>query len=473
MKVGCFLWRKQDNISQKFPDRYIIKYSKEIYDKMNHDLTQGNEIKGLIKFTIPMIVGNIFQQLYNVADTLIVGRFIGPNALGAVGSSFAIMVLLTSIILGLCIGSGTVFSHLYGANRIDELKNSLFISFCLIGILTLIINISVLLYIDEILIILQIPQEVLYETKTYLQIIFYGIAFTSIYNYFAAIMRSLGNSIVPLVFLIISAIINIVLDIIFVVPLKMGVAGAAYATIIAQGFSAFGIAFYCIKNMPLIRLRKRHLKFNVKIMKKIGNYSILSSIQQSIMNFGILMIQGLVNSFGVPTMAAFAAVVKIESFAYLPMQDFGNALSIYVAQNKGAGKIDRMGTGIRAALKIDTIYGVVISAIVLIFARPLLSIFISASEVEIIDIGMQYLYIVGIFYCLIGYLFLFYGLFRGMGKPEMSIILTIISLGTRVALAYILAPIPSIGLVGIWWSIPIGWALADIVGIYIYKRSLS
>jgi len=283
---------------------------------MNFDLTQGNETKALIKFTIPMIIGNLFQQLYNVADTIIVGRFIGSNALGAVGSSFAIMVLLTSIILGLCIGSGTVFSHLYGANKIEELKNSFFMSFCLIGLLTLIINISVLVYIDDILVLLQIPQEVLHETKTYLQIIFYGIGFTSIYNYFTSIMRSMGNSVVPLIFLIISAIINIVLDIIFVVPLNMGIAGVAYATIIAQGFSAVGIAIYC----------------------------------------------------------------------------------------------------------------------------------------------------------LIGYLFLFYGLFRGMGRPEISIVLTILSLGTRVALAYILSPIPSIGLVGIWWSIPIGWALADILGLYIYKR---
>lgn len=440
---------------------------------MNHDLTQGNETKVLIKFTIPMIIGNMFQQLYNVADTIIVGRFIGSNALGAVGSSFAIMVLLTSIILGLCIGSGTVFSHLYGANKIDDMKKSFFISFCLIGLLTLAINVSVIIYIDEILILLQIPQEALYETKTYLRIIFYGIGFTSIYNYFAAIMRSLGNSVVPLVFLIVSALINIVLDIVFIVPLNMGVAGAAYATIIAQAFSAVGITIYSLKKMPLIRLKKKHFKLNIDIMKKIGNYSILSSVQQSIMNFGILMIQGLVNSFGVATMAAFAAVVKIDSFAYLPMQDFGNALSIYIAQNKGAGKTERIKTGIRAAFKIDTIYGVTISALVLIFARPLLTIFVKADKIEIINIGIKYLYIVGIFYCLIGFLFLFYGLYRGMGKPEMSIVLTVLSLGTRVALAYILSPIPSIGLIGIWWSIPIGWALADIIGLYIYKRSAN
>lgn len=433
---------------------------------MNQNLTQGNETKVMIKFAIPMIVGNLFQQLYNVADAVIVGRFINSDALAAVGSSFAVMVFLTSIILGLCIGSGTVFSILFGGNKLEKLKNSFFVSFCLIGLLTLIINVFVLLFIDKILVLLQIPQEILADTKIYLQIIFYGIGFTSIYNYFAAIMRSIGNSVVPLIFLILSAVINIVLDILFIVPFNMGIGGAAYATILAQGISAAGMAFYCIKKTPELRLNRRHLRLNITMVKMIGNYSILSSIQQSIMNLGILMIQGLVNSFGVATMAAFATVVKIENFAYLPMQEFGNAFSTFIAQNNGAGKKERIQVGIRSALKIITIYGGLISVFIIFFARLLMTIFIKPYETEILNIGIGYLTIVAGFYCLIGYLFLFYGLFRGLGKPGMSIILTIISLGTRVALSYILSPIDSIGLVGIWWAIPLGWALADMVGFY-------
>ena len=437
---------------------------------ITNDLTKGNETKAMLKLAFPMIIGNLFQQLYNVADTIIVGRFIGPNALAAVGSSFSIMVLLNSIILGLCMGSSTVFSILYGAKKINKLKNSFFISFCLIGLLSLVINFFALFFIDEILFLLRIPQEVFIDTKTYLQIIFYGILFTSAYNYFAAIMRSMGNSMIPLVFLIIAAIINIVLDIVFIVTLNMGVGGAAYATIIAQTFSAIGLALYCIRKVPMIRLKRKHLRFNMSIAKMIGNNSILSSIQQSVMNLGILMIQGLVNSFGVSVMAAFAAVVKIESFAYLPEQEFGNAFSTFIAQNHGANEQERIGNGIRSALKIITIYGIGIAVLVILAAKPLMGIFISTSETEIIRIGTQYLYIVAIFYTLIGYLFMFYGLFRGMGKPEVSIILTVISLGTRVVLAYTLSAIPSIGLMGIWWSIPIGWALADIVGFYKVKR---
>lgn len=436
---------------------------------ITYDLTKGNETKAILKLAGPMIIGNLFQQLYNVADTIIVGRFIGPHALAAVGSSFSLMVLLNSIILGLCMGSSAVFSILYGAKEIDKLKNSFFISFCIIGLLSLVINFLALFYIDDILVLLRIPQEILADTKTYLQIIFYGIIFTSLYNYFAGIMRSLGNSLIPLIFLIISAIINIILDIVFVVPFNMGIAGAAYATVIAQIISAIGLALYCIRKVPMIRLKSKHFRINIDIVKMIANNSVLSSIQQSVMNLGILMVQGLVNSFGVLVMAAFAAVVKIESFAYLPEQELGNAFSIFIAQNYGAKKMLRIRKGIKSATKIITIYGLVTSVLIILFAKPLLTIFVSAQETEILQIGTQYLFIVSGFYCLIGYLFMFYGLYRGIGKPETSIILTVISLGTRVVLAYSLSSITSIGLVGIWWAIPIGWALADIVGFYKMK----
>jgi putative MATE family efflux protein len=436
---------------------------------IRHDLTTGNETKVMLKLVVPMIIGNLFQQLYNVADTIIVGKFIGSNALAAVGSSFSVMVLLNSIILGLCMGSSTVFSILYGAKETERLKNSFFISASLIGLLTLIINLLALVFIDEILSLLNTPQEVWVDTKTYLQIIFYGISFTSVYNYFAAIMRSMGNAMIPLIFLIVASIINIVLDIVFIVPFNMGVAGAAYATIIAQAASAIGLAVYCIRKIPMIHLKRKDLHFDIGIVKMISNNSILSSIQQSIMNFGILMIQGLVNSFGVSAMAAFASVVKIESFAYLPEQEFGNAFSVFIAQNYGAKENERIRKGIRSALKLITIYGIAVSILIILLAKPLLGIFINANETEILRIGTQYLYIVASFYVFIGYLFMFYGLFRGMGKPEMSIILTIVSLGTRVILAYTLSSISSIGLAGIWWSIPIGWALADIIGFYKIK----
>ncbi|MGB4640018.1 MAG: MATE family efflux transporter [Caldicoprobacterales bacterium] len=437
---------------------------------MLKDLTKGNETRAIISFAIPMIIGNLFQQLYNIADTIIVGQFIGPSALAAVGSAYTLMVFLTSIILGLCMGSGVLFSMFYGAGEIHMLKSSIFTSLWFIGLITGAINIFSFVFIDEILVFMRIPIDILKDTKEYIKIIFYGISFTFVYNYFAAVLRSVGNSVVPLIFLIIAAIINIILDIIFVVSLNMGVAGAAWATIIAQCFSAIAIAIYSFIKIPEIRPQRKHMKFNSEIVKKIANYSILTSVQQSIMNFGILMVQGLVNSFGVSVMAAFAAGVKIDSFAYMPVQDFGNAFSTFIAQNKGANKLDRIRRGIVSAVKIITIFCLLISAIVVIFARPLLGIFIKAEEVEIINIGVQYLYIEASFYCLIGYLFMFYGLYRGFGNVGMSIVLTIASLGTRVVLAYVLSSIPSMGVIGIWWAIPIGWALADLIGYLKLKR---
>ena len=205
----------------------------------------------------------------------------------------------------------------------------------------------------------------------------------------------------------------------------------------------------------------------------IANNSILASIQQSIMNFGILMIQGLVNSFGIAAMAAFTAVVKIESFAYMPVQDFGNAFSTFIAQNSGAGYQKRIHTGVRSAIKMITIYCLIISTLIIVFAKPLMYIFIDAKESNIIHIGNQYLFIVAGFYCLIGYLFMFYGYFRGLGKSEVSILLTIVSLGSRVVLAYLLSSIPAIGIVGIWWAIPIGWALADFIGFIKIRDSIA
>ena len=200
-----------------------------------------------------------------------------------------------------------------------------------------------------------------------------------------------------------------------------------------------------------------------------ARYSVLTSIQQSIMNFGILLVQGLVNTFGATAMAAFAAAVKIDSFAYMPVQEFGNAFSTYVAQNVGASDTQRVKLGVHAAIRTIIIFCIIISSLVLIFARQLMMIFVDACETAIIDIGAQYLYIVGVFYVLIGFLFMFYGFYRGIGQHSMSIILTILSLGTRVALAYLLAP-TTIGLVGIWWAIPIGWAIADTVGFVVYGR---
>ncbi|OUQ60784.1 multidrug transporter MATE [Flavonifractor sp. An112] len=437
---------------------------------MQIDLTRGGITRPMLCFAAPMIAGNLLQQCYNIADTLIVGRALGPSALASVGFSFTLMTFLTSVLLGLCMGSGALWSMLHGARREEELKRCLFLSFLFIGAVAVILNVGVLLLLEPVMTLLRIPAEAWDDTHAYLRVVLLGICFTFLYNYFACLLRSVGNSTAPLVFLALSTLLNIALDLWFVLGLGWGVAGAAGATVLAQGVSAAGIALYCWRRVALLRLGQEHCTFRRGELGRIIHYSLLTCVQQSVMNFGILMVQGLVNSFGVNVMAAFAVAVKIDAFAYLPVQDFGNAFSTFVAQNTGASQPERIRRGIRSAVVVSILFCVVSSLLVCLFAAPLMALFVEPGETEIIAIGVEYLRIEGLCYCGIGILFLLYGLFRGLGRPGVSVVLTVVSLGTRVALAYLLAPIPAIGLKGIWWAVPIGWGLADLAGLLFYLR---
>ena len=420
--------------------------------KSKQDLTVGNINKKLWAFAIPLMLGNVMQQFYNLVDTWVVGKYIGDNALAAVGSSYSLMTFLTSVILGLCLGSSAFFSITFGEKNIKRLKNGMFIaSFYLCG---------------RIMKILQVPYDIQGIMSEYLKWIFVGIFATFLYNYFSNLLRGIGNSVIPLVFLCISVILNIGLDLYFVLVLKQGIRGAAIATVISQYISGIGLMIYVYIRYPKLRLKYEDTKFVKRTAYDIAILSGMTCLQQSVMNFGILMVQGIVNSFGTKIMAAFAVSVKIDTIAYMPVQDFGNAFSTFIAQNFGAGKYDRIKDGIKKALKSVVLFCIFISAIVFIFAKPLMMIFVNAESTEIINIGVQYLRIEGACYIGIGILFMLYGYYRAINKPSMSVVLTVISLGIRVVLAYVLSRV--IGVVGIWWSIPIGWFIADAVGICFY-----
>lgn len=439
---------------------------------MKTDLTHGPVMKTMLRFAVPMILGNLMQQCYNIADTLIVGRFLGAGALAAVGSAFSLMTFLTSILLGLAMGSGTVFSMRFGQKDALGLKEGILASFTLLGAVTVVLNVAVFLGIDWIIRVLQTPADLVGLMREYLIVIFAGLVGIFLYNFFASLLRSIGNSVVPLLFLAVSAVLNIVLDLWFVAGLNRGVAGAAEATVISQYVSGIGIAVYTWVKCPELIRKDKAVRLRWSRVREITSYSALTCLQQSIMNLGILAVQGLVNSFGTTVMAAFAAAVKIDAFAYLPVQDFGNAFSIFTAQNFGAGKTDRIRKGIRVATLTSMLFGLLISIAVFVFAEPLMTLFIDAGETAVIAEGVRYLRIEGAFYYLIAALFLLYGLYRALGKPGMSVVLTVVSLGIRVALAYALASIPLFGVVGIWWSVPIGWLLADALGLiyYLAKR---
>lgn len=433
---------------------------------MYHDMTKGNITKGLLLFALPMIAGNLLQQFYNIADTLIVGQVLGKDALAAVGSAYSLMTFLTSIFLGLSLGAGALFSMYFGKKDMDALRSAIVHAFLLILCITLFLNLLVYLFLDPILVFLQIPSELYAAMREYLLIIFAGLAATFLYNFFACLLRAIGNSVTPLWFLGISAFLNIGLDLLFVKVLPFGIAGAAAATVIAQYVSGIGLFLYVI--LKCRDLRPASFRWDKTIIREICSLSLMTCLQQSTMNFGILLVQRLVDSFGSVIMAAFAAGVKIDTFAYLPVQDFGNAFSTFVAQNYGAGETKRLRKGFQKAVLVSAGFSCVLSLLVCLFARPLMRIFIKAEETAVLAAGVRYLHIEGFFYMGIGCLFLLYGFYRAVNRPGMSVILTVISLGLRVLLAYILS-VP-FAETGIWIAIPIGWAIADLTGFAYYFR---
>ena len=428
-------------------------------------MTTGPVTRTMLLFALPMILGNILQQCYNLADTWIVGRFISTDALGAVGSAYTLMTFLTSLILGMCMGAGALFSISYGGKDLRRLGEYIASAFVLIVGLTVVLTGVSYGLLPSILRWMRTPEDVYPMMYSYVQVILVGLPFIFLYNYFAFLLRAVGNSLVPLVFLGVSMVLNIGLDVLLVAVIPYGVAGAAAATVIAQGVAGVGIAVYTLLREPLLR---QGLRVRGRAAAEIFAYASTTGAQQSVMNFGILMVQGLVNSFGTAVMAAFAAGVKIDTLAYMPAQEFGNAYSIFISQNYGAGRGERIRAGTKSAVALVLGFCALVSALVWVLAPQLMGIFIPPQEAQSLAVGVGYLRIEGACYVGIGVLFLLYGYFRAVAQPRISLLLTVISLGTRVLLAYSCAP--WLGVEAIWWAIPIGWALADLVGGGLVQR---
>ena len=439
----------------------------------SRSLIEGPVASRLILFSLPMIAGNMLQQVYSLVDTFIVGKYLGAGALAAVGSSYTLMVFITSIIIGLCMGSGAFMSADFGAGDRRRLEEDMYISFVFILGVTLVLYVLIYPGMDGILRLLKTPEEIFAITGEYTRITAGGLVFVFVYNYAAFALRAVGDSVTPLVTLAASSALNIALDLYFIIELGLGVRGAALATVISQGFAGAGIMLWALVKLPELKSAFRERRVSRTRIRKIIAGDLATGVQQSVMNFGILMIQGLVNSFGTVIMAAFAAAVKIDTLAYMPTQEFGNAYSLFISQNEGAGKGDRVKAGTRSAAAIAAVFSLAVSAFVFVLDAPLMRIFVEAGELEIIAEGVRYLRIEGAAYIGIGILFLWYGYFRGIGRPRVSVLLTVISLGTRVALAYALAPNTALGVTAIWLAIPIGWMLADMTGLYLYRRTES
>ncbi len=438
---------------------------------MQSDLTRGPILPGLLRFSLPLMAGNLLQQTYNLVDTWVVGRYVGETALAAVGSAFSTMVLITSIITGLCMGAGVVVSQLFGQQDLSGMRRAIGNTFTGISLVAVLLTLIAYLLLPALMVLLRVPPEAQHDLRAYLLIVFAGIFPTFLYNFSASILRAVGNSAAPVMFLLISTLVNVTLDIVLVAAVPLGVSGAAWATLIAQVASAVVCIVYLLLKTPHLVPSADDLKPRAALCHRIFTVSALTSVQQSIMNFGILMVQSLVNSFGVEAMAAFAAGVKIDSFAYAPAQDFGNGFATFVAQNRGANQPERLRRGIRTALYMTTLFCAAISAVVALFAEPLLSLFLDGGSATALAIGVTYLRTEGLCYVGIGVLFLLYATWRGLEKASMSVVLTVISLGLRVLIAYACAP--RFGMMAIWLAIPIGWAAADAVGLIGLRRIRS
>ncbi|NLA10515.1 MAG: MATE family efflux transporter [Firmicutes bacterium] len=437
---------------------------------MVQDMTKGSVLRQIVIFAIPLFIGNIFQQAYNLVDAVVVGRFVGKNALAAVGTSFPALFLLIALVMGLTMGASVVVSQLFGAGEIKKMRRAVSTTLIFLSICALSLTVIGLLVSRKLLMLLQTPPEILEEATVYLHITFAGLLFMFLYNIVASFMRALGDSRTPLYFLIISSLLNIGLDLLFVLRYNMGVAGVAWATVVAQAVSVVLSIVYIYWRVDLLKLYPRDIVFDWKIFVEAVRLGIPASIQQTVLSLGMVAVQGLVNSFGSVTIAAYTAACRIDSIAMMPIMNLGLAVSTFTAQNIGASELDRVRRGYRQTLAMVAASCVITTTIVLLYGPKLIQLFVDAREVEVIAQGNDYITVVSFFYIFMGLLFVTNGVLRGSGDMAVSMVSTIISLTARVIFAYLLSAKPEIGYRGLWWSIPIGWGFGFVVS-YIRYRS--
>lgn len=433
---------------------------------MVKNLTEGKPLKLLFFFALPMVIGNFFQQLYNMVDSMVVGKFVGEDALAAVGSSFPVVFLAVAIAAGLSMGCTVVISQLFGAGQIREMKTTISTALIALGVIGLAIMAAGELAAEPLLKLLGTDADIMADSLTYLRIYFGGAVFLFLYNTLNGIYNALGDSNTPLKFLMVSALTNIGLDLLFVIRFHMGVAGVAWATLIAQGLCAVASFFVLIKRMKNMEnepaaANKKFSLFEAGAARRIARVGVPSMLQQSIVSLSMMFMQGLVNSYGKVFVAGYTAATKIDTLAMMPNMNFSNAMSSYTAQNIGAGKEKRVVQGYKACLLMVLIFSLIITGIIYLFGPQLLSLFLnSGSEGSAMGYGLKYMKTVSVFYVLMGLMFVGNGLLRGAGDMGAFMLSSMSNLFSRVAIAYLLAHF--IGASAIWWSIRIGWGIGAI-----------
>lgn len=431
------------------------------------DLTTGNEGKLIWQFAIPMLLGNIFHQLYNVVDSWVVGNYLGKEALSAVGASHPLIFLLISLVIGVSMGSTIIISQYFGAKDYGKVKISIDTLYIIMFFSAILVTITGLLFSKEIFQLINLPEEVIPEAVAYFNIYISGSIFMFGFYGTSAILQGMGDSKTPLVFLIISTLMNIVLDLLFVLKFNWGVEGVALATVIAQAGAFLSAIFWLNRTHKLIRISLIRLKFDWEIFKTSVRIGVPSGLQQVFVSMGMLALFRIVNDFGTSAVAAYSVASRIDSFAIVPAMTFASALGTFVGQNMGAGKQERVKRGLISTLTMTGAISLVISAAVILFAHGLVSVF--STDQDVIEIGAEYLRIVGYFYIIFAGMFTFTGVFRGSGDTLIPMFITLFSLWLiRVPASVLFAKM--FGLVGVWYGLPAAWISGLLMSILYFAK---
>jgi len=434
------------------------------------DMTTGPITPQIIHFTIPLIIGNLCLLTYNAADSIIVGRFIGANALAAVGAASPIMNIVLFLIVGICLGMSVLMGNFFGSGDIAKLKREISTALIAGGVFTLTIIVLGLIFSHAILSLMHTTVEIIDDAALFLRIIFVGMFFTFIYNIYASTLRSMGNSKASLYFLIASAVLNVILDLLFVAVFKFGIAGAAWATVIAEVLSALFCIIYVWKRIPILKYTRHEFVFDRSLLRETVNYSSVAAMQQITLHVGKLLVQGAVNPLGIFAIAAFNAVSKIDDFVMIVQQNIAHGTTGFLAQNNVSSKgAKRIRKGFFTGLKMEVVYSLVMGIIIMVFARQFVTLFVGNEGTKVVESGVKYLRIMSLIYLLPGVTNILQGYFRGLGKMKITLNSTFTQIVGRVIAAYLLAPY--FGLKGIALACLIGWIFMLAYELFVFVRT--
>lgn len=428
------------------------------------DMTQGPIFSKMIKFALPVLFGMLCQRIYNFADVYIVGKFLGDVPLAAVSIAGTAMYLLMSIMMGLTTGVSVVIGQYYGAGKREKVVDTFVTSIYVAAGATFIITIAGIFGAKPLLTVLQTSDELMQDAWVYLMIIFAGSIGTMLYNWISAVLRSLGNSVIPLIFLIISSILNIVLDITFIVWIPMGVAGAAIATVLAQLISGVACLIYAWNVFPFLRLSRENQKLDRQIAKQILTYGVPTGLQMSIISISDMTLQGMINTYGTAMVVAYGVCIKMEGLGWQMVDAIGTSLGTFASQNVGARKIDRVKKGVRYAYLMNFAFYIVYFPVMWIFAEHIMKAF--TSDPDAIRYGVEYMRIFGVFFIVGGFLVVYHNILRASGDVKLTVMMGVSEVITRIGFTF--AFTAWFGYYGLWWVSPLTWCCAAAVGAIRY-----